>query len=39
MHSVVYRTELLRGMGLELPKHTFYVEDAYKRQAYMYPLP
>ena len=23
MHSVVYRTELLRGCGLELPKHTW----------------
>ena len=27
MHSVVYRTELLRGCGLELPKHTFYVDN------------
>ena len=29
MHSVVYRTELLRGMGLELPKHTFYVDNIF----------
>ena len=24
MHSVIYRTQLLRDCGLELPKHTFY---------------
>ena len=29
MHSVVYRTELWRGMGLELPKHTFYVDNIF----------
>lgn len=29
MHSVIYRTELLRGMGLELPKHTFYVDNLF----------
>ena len=29
MHSVIYRTELLRGMGLQLPKHTFYVDNIY----------
>ena len=29
MHSVVYRTELLRDMGLELPKHTFYVDNIF----------
>ncbi len=27
MHSVIYRTELLRDMGLELPQHTFYVDN------------
>ena len=27
MHSVIYRTELLRQCGLELPKHTFYVDN------------
>ena len=35
MHSVVYRTELLRGCGLELPKHTFYVDNIFVYQ----PLP
>ena len=25
MHSVIYRTEILRACGLRLPKHTFYV--------------
>ncbi|MBQ1194030.1 MAG: glycosyltransferase [Lachnospiraceae bacterium] len=29
MHSVIYRTELLRECGLELPKHTFYVDNIY----------
>jgi len=29
MHSVIYRTELLRQCGLELPKHTFYVDNIY----------
>ncbi len=29
MHSVVYRTEMLRGMGLQLPKHTFYVDNIF----------
>lgn len=29
MHSVIYRTELLRGMGLELPKHCFYVDNIF----------
>ena len=29
MHSVIYRTELLRDMGLELPKHTFYVDNIF----------
>lgn len=35
MHSVIYRTELLRGCGLELPKHTFYVDNIFVYQ----PLP
>ena len=35
MHSIIYRTELLRECGLELPKHTFYVDELY---AYV-PLP
>ncbi len=29
MHSVIYRTELLRACGLELPKHTFYVDNIF----------
>lgn len=29
MHSVVYRTALLREIGLELPKHTFYVDNIF----------
>ena len=35
MHSVIYRTELLRRCKLELPKHTFYVDNIYV----YYPLP
>ena len=29
MHSVFYRTDLLRDMGLELPKHCFYVDNIF----------
>ena len=29
MHSVIYRTQLLRECGLELPKHTCYVDNIY----------
>ena len=29
MHSVIYRTKLLRECGLELPKNTFYVDNIY----------
>ncbi len=29
MHSVVYRTEILRELKVELPKHTFYVDNLY----------
>ena len=35
MHSVIYRTELLKMCKLELPKHTFYVDNIYV----YYPLP
>lgn len=35
MHSVIYRTKMLRDCGLELPKHTFYVDNIYVYQ----PLP
>ena len=29
MHSVTYRTEMLRECGLHLPKHTFYVDNLF----------
>ena len=29
MHSVIYRTQLLRDIKLELPKHTFYVDNIF----------
>ena len=29
MHSVIYRTKLLRDCGLQLPEHTFYVDNLY----------
>ena len=29
MHSVIYRTQLLRECGLELPRHTFYVDNLF----------
>ena len=29
MHSVIYRTQLLRDCGMDLPKHTFYVDELY----------
>ncbi|MDD5934562.1 MAG: glycosyltransferase [Clostridiales bacterium] len=32
MHSVIYRTELLRDCKLELPKHTFYVDNIFVYQ-------
>ena len=35
MHSVIYRTQLLKDCGLRLPKHTFYVDNLYV----YYPLP
>ncbi len=35
MHSVIYRTQLLRNCNLELPKHTFYVDNLFVYQ----PLP
>lgn len=35
MHSVIYRRQLLLDCGLELPKHTFYVDNIYV----YYPLP
>ena len=35
MHTVIYKTELLKKCGLQLPKHTFYVDNIYV----YYPLP
>lgn len=35
MHSVIYRTQLIRDCKLELPKHTFYVDNIFVFQ----PLP
>lgn len=35
MHALTYRTALLREVGLELPEHTFYVDNLY---AYL-PMP
>ena len=35
MHSVIYRTKVLRECGMVLPKHTFYVDNIYV----YYPLP
>ncbi len=35
MHSVIYRTQLLRNCNLQLPKHTFYVDNLFVYQ----PLP
>ena len=29
MHSMIYRTQLLHDCGLELPKHTFYVDNLF----------
>lgn len=29
MHSLIYRTSVLRASGLELPKHTFYVDNLF----------
>ncbi len=29
MHSVIYRTQLLKDFGLKLPKHTFYVDNIF----------
>ena len=35
MHSIIYRTDMLRKSGLDLPRHTFYVDNIF---AYV-PLP
>ena len=36
MHSVIYRTQLLRDCGLQLPKHTFYVDNIFVFQPFPY---
>ncbi len=35
MHSTIYRTKLLKACGIQLPKHTFYVDNIFVYQ----PLP
>ena len=35
MHAAIYRTQVLRDCGMELPKHTFYVDNIFVYQ----PLP
>ena len=35
MHSTIYRTKLLKSCGIQLPKHTFYVDNIFVYQ----PLP
>ncbi|MEE1228827.1 MAG: glycosyltransferase family A protein [Lachnospiraceae bacterium] len=35
MHSVIYRTQLLKDCGFKLPEHTFYVDNLFV----YYPLP
>lgn len=35
MHAIIYRTEILRKCKLELPEHTFYVDNLYA----FHPLP
>lgn len=36
MHSVIYRTQVLKDCGLELPKHTFYVDNIFVFQPFPY---
>lgn len=36
MHSIIYRTSLLRECGLVLPKHTFYVDNLFVFQPMAY---
>lgn len=35
MHALVYKTEVLKGCGVHLPEHTFYVDNIFANQ----PLP
>jgi len=46
MHALIFRTELLRSIKLELPRHTFYVDNivayvplAHVKKMYYMPLP
>ncbi|MDI6453246.1 glycosyltransferase family 2 protein [Peloplasma aerotolerans] len=46
MHALIYRTDILREIGLELPRHTFYVDNIvayvplpYVKTIYYMPLP
>lgn len=36
MHSIIYRTELLRECGLQLPEHTFYVDNLYAFEPFVH---
>jgi len=36
MHTLIYRTEVLRKSGLKLPEHTFYVDNIYAYQPFPY---
>lgn len=36
MHSVIFRTRLLRESGLKLPEHTFYVDNLYVFEPLLY---
>lgn len=36
MHAVIYRTSLLKGINLTLPKHTFYVDNIYVYKPFPY---
>lgn len=36
MHSLIYRTELLRECGLKLPEHTFYVDNIFAYEPFIH---
>ena len=36
MHNIFYRTQMLKDCGLELPKHTFYVDNIFAFQPLVY---
>ena len=36
MHSVIFRTKLLKDCGLKLPEHTFYVDNLYVFEPLLY---